>query len=508
MDNNKNVRWISLFPQFGSSAIGAFKAIGNLPLFYLTSVFYWNIEQHLKQYWDEVPFYFVEQKEKFPLNQYLDEGQIDFIIVGYPTAFIRGTLKRLHSKNGYFMKTEQEMLYNALEYMLAETKPKAVLGEFSSAIFNPSGLGILTSLVNIATNHGYAFSVNRTSPEFHGVPQKHGRIIYIFWNSKTVPKPVYIRENPPSVQEFFSQIPSWASHQNDFVTRGKITERFPPYDYVLNRETCSHEEFVANNVQSNSTLTVAQYLSRRNLLQVCAAWCQINHPCSAWEISVESKRFPKSLMVIHEKIQNHLSFFDDTPRFIKSFSPAITVKTAMYLAHPAANRFLNIRELLQLNGFPHDFEMVCAEKNWRSICQAIPTQIMQYYVSQALEFCKGVLEFTPYTFMKIDNTSRCVLSNKFVLSKSGKEDSCQSCHSKHDIRDLQKEVEQILGEGGSSQNLILGEMGENDPYLPTTLPSPFPTVENQETLLEVSLNDIQPTFAVEEEFDVLALLDL
>ena len=72
MDNNKNVRWISLFPQFGSSAIGAFKAIGNLPLFYLTSVFYWNIEQHLKQYWDEVPFYFVEQKEKFPLNQYLE----------------------------------------------------------------------------------------------------------------------------------------------------------------------------------------------------------------------------------------------------------------------------------------------------------------------------------------------------------------------------------------------------------------------------------------------------
>ena len=69
MDKRKQIRWISLFPQFGSATLGSFNATKCKPLCHYTSVFYWNSEQHLKQYWPDVPFYYLEQKSKFPIDK-------------------------------------------------------------------------------------------------------------------------------------------------------------------------------------------------------------------------------------------------------------------------------------------------------------------------------------------------------------------------------------------------------------------------------------------------------
>ena len=100
MDSRQQTRWMSLFPQFGSSAIGGYLATKCQPLCHFTSVFYWNSEQHIKQYWPQVPFYYLEQKEEFPLAKLLQDGPVELIVTGYPAPFVRGTLKRLNARDG------------------------------------------------------------------------------------------------------------------------------------------------------------------------------------------------------------------------------------------------------------------------------------------------------------------------------------------------------------------------------------------------------------------------
>ena len=499
---------MSLFPQLGSSAIGGYLATKCQPLCHFTSVFYWSSEQHIRQYWPQVPVYYLEQKDDFPIEKFLQDGPVELIVAGYPAAFVRGTLKRLNARDGSFMKTEEQMLYSALKLMLEKVQPKVILGEFSLALFNPTGINIMQDMGEIAHRFNYSFSVTRSSPEYHGIPQKNARVIYNFWKSETVPRPIYVLDKAPSVATFLSQIPNWAPHQSEFVTKGKVTDRYPPYVYVLNRESLSHQEFVEKFVLLG-TLSVAQYLNKRNLLQVCAAWTQINYPNVSWGKTSFDRKFPQSLMKIQERIHNKLGFYDDSPKFINHISPAVSNKTAMFLVHPRVDRFLNLRELLHLSGFPHDFEMISAEKNWKYICAATPVKIVQCYVSQALEFCQGNRELSSYSFLKIDNTTRCVLSNKPAVSPTDNETSCNNCASSHDTsQEFPKEMLEILNDNVPAQSPIRGDRSSNDPYLPVTLPSPLPSVEQSETLLEISLDDIQPSFLMSEDIDVLSILNM
>ena len=80
----------------------------------------------------------------------------------------------------------------------------------------------------------------KTNTELHGIPQKRIRTFYFFWNTPTVPQLSW-KENPcKTLSEYLKEIPKNATLQDMFLTEGKASERFRPYQFVLMKEGLNH----------------------------------------------------------------------------------------------------------------------------------------------------------------------------------------------------------------------------------------------------------------------------
>lgn len=59
--------------------------------------------------------------------------------------------------------------------------------------------------------------------------------------------------------------------QDLFMTEGMASERFKPYQFLLQREGITHAEFA----KRNQGTTVTQYLFRNGLVEKCLAWLKV-----------------------------------------------------------------------------------------------------------------------------------------------------------------------------------------------------------------------------------------
>ena len=58
---NDKIRWGTIIPLIGGSALGCQKSAGSHPEFHLSYTPFSNNEQHLKRYWPEVPFHYLDK---------------------------------------------------------------------------------------------------------------------------------------------------------------------------------------------------------------------------------------------------------------------------------------------------------------------------------------------------------------------------------------------------------------------------------------------------------------
>ena len=88
---------------------------------------------------------------------------------------------------------------------------------------------------------GYSFSMVKTTTHLHGIPQRRLRTFYFFWNTPTVPVLNYKKKPCKSLSEYLKEIPKNATMQDKFMNEGKASERFRPYQFVLEREGLTHK---------------------------------------------------------------------------------------------------------------------------------------------------------------------------------------------------------------------------------------------------------------------------
>ena len=92
----------------------------------------------------------------------------------------------------------------------------------------------------LGATYGYSFSMIKTNTELHGIPQKRIRTFYFFWNTPTVPILKWKSTPCKNLSRYLKEIPEDASLQDMFMTKGKVSERFRPYQFVLEREGLTH----------------------------------------------------------------------------------------------------------------------------------------------------------------------------------------------------------------------------------------------------------------------------
>ena len=398
------IRWGTIIPLIGGSAIGCKEATGNLPDFHLSYSPFAGNEKHIKNYWPSVPMYYLDKNAEESLPSFQN---VDFINSVCPCAGLSmlNTASSGGKKRGADAAANRWM-YESSVYVLSKVRPKVLWGENAPGLFTVMGQGVVEKLRRIGEHFGYSFSVMKTSTDLHGIPQRRVRTFYFFWKSPTVPKMDYYNRARKNLMEYLREIPEKASMQNLYGAEGKASERSRFYQFVLEKEGLTHAEFVKKTGKG----TVTTYLEEKGLIDECIDWLNEKYKGeSFWNKTGNNRTHVEYLEHVKRKREKGLGYWDDSPRFVGDTFAAVMKKTMMWAVHPEQDRFLNAREFAHLMGLPHDFE-IDGEKSLNHIAQNVPTCTARDMAEQVKKFIRGELEMTEYSFLKQDNTTQTVVT--------------------------------------------------------------------------------------------------
>ena len=103
--------------------------------------------------------------------------------------------------------------------------------------------------------------------------------------------------------------------------------------------------------------------------------------------------FIQALKHIKNKLAMGKGYWDDSIKFMGDSFTAVIKKNIVSAIHPDQDRFLNLREILHLMGFPHDFE-VSSVKQMNHICQTVPVITARDWTKEVIKFCRGELKLS------------------------------------------------------------------------------------------------------------------
>jgi len=403
------MRWATIIPLIGGSAIGCYKSTGVLPLFNISYQTFAKNEEHLARYWPTVPMLYLDNLSKKGLEM-MKQQDIDFVTSVCPCA----GLSTLNSCQAGLAARGPEAVQNdwmlrSAELVLSVIKPKVFWGENAPGLFTKSGRDLVTKLKLIGQRFGYSFSLVKTNSELHGLPQRRVRTFYFFWRSPCAPLLAWMKLKPPGLVEYLSLIPSWASLQDVYVHDGLASHRFRPYQFLLKREGLSHQEF---SKKMKRGMTVARYLERNGLIDTCIKWLKKFYPKEKFSMGTRSKKTHiHFLRRMKKKLAQGKGYWDVSVKFMGNCFTAVISKNILHAVHPIEDRFFSIRELLHLMGMPHDFE-IDDVKNMNHICQNVPVNTAKDVANEVVKFCKGESEMTKFKFLKQDNVRRRLMETE------------------------------------------------------------------------------------------------
>ena len=207
------VRWGSIIPLIGGSALGCSKAAGCLPELQLSYSAFAANDFHIRQYWPGVEHRVLDKEAATRAPAPLPVG-LDFINSVCPCAGLSmlNTATSAGKKRGAGAAANKWM-YESSVFVLSKLRPKVLWGENAPGLFTNIGEGVIEKLRAIGTHFGYSFSVMKTSTELHGIPQRRVRTFYFFWGSPTVPLMEYYARPKKDLAAYLKEIPASATQQ-------------------------------------------------------------------------------------------------------------------------------------------------------------------------------------------------------------------------------------------------------------------------------------------------------
>ena len=180
-------------------------------------------------------------------------------------------------------------------------------------------------------------------------------VFYFFWRSSKAPILSWINSKIPSLEEYLDMIPPEATLQDVFIHKGVASQRYRPYQFILENEGLTQTEFS----QKFRKGTIAKYLEKHDLIDKCIAWLKLHYPGDKFSVDEASNtRFHVMILDhIKKKLAMGLGYWDDSIKFMGDSFTAVIKKNLVSAIHPSQDRFLSVRETLHLMGFPHDFEI-------------------------------------------------------------------------------------------------------------------------------------------------------
>ena len=109
---------------------------------------------------------------------------------------------------------------------------------------------------------------------------------------------------------------------------------------------------------------------------------------------------------VYEKLKSGGNVMRRTSIFPKGHIGAFVGHTPTMMTHPDADRYLNIRECLDIMKMPKDFQLLGGRKNINMICQNVPVTTAEDMAMNIKKFLSGEADLVESSFVIQDNKTQ------------------------------------------------------------------------------------------------------
>lgn len=361
----------SIVPLIGGETIGATKAYGVDPDYFLSYSPFAANDSHIRNYMPNIPFYLLDEGQKAP-------HKVDVIHTVCPC----GGLSQLSHGFGDDNPNNQWMGTTA-NYILGELQPKVFWGENAPGFSGKIGQTVRNELREIGKKNGYTMSVYRTKTLLHGGPQIRERSFYFFWKGDKTPLINYYKRPHTPIEEVLTNVKS--NFQMEPINKKTPSKDDIYYTFVLEEihGGISHSEFAKIvEPQKVRNSDVFSYIERMGY-----DYKQVG----AWMAQRGLDKEVEKCNYRYEKLKNGGNIMRRGTIVPKDHIGAFVGHYPTMLTHPVEDRYITYREAMTIMGLPSDFELLQPKKSANHICQNVPVQTAQDMAEETKKFLNGEL---------------------------------------------------------------------------------------------------------------------
>lgn len=382
----KKLKWAAIQPLIGGMAIGAFQAIGHKPEFIVSQAGVQGNEEHLRQYWPDVPYFIVDSANGYAFVDEADKVLFDKlnrdidIVIGVP---ICSGLSQLNvgggsdpSKKRGSDACQNQNMYDIARFGLERIDAKVLVAENAPGLYTNLGKGVREKLETIAAEHGRSITFYKTNTNLHGIPQNRPRTFFFMWKSDTAPVMDWFNIPVKPLTEFLADVPKDVKHQN-YDEAVKFMEKDFSYKFIKHKLGDNYRQLMLEKNQKTGMQYIAETPER---LQEAIDWAQEQGEANAERMLIHAQN----------KFADGKGIWDWTIHIFVDQINAVIGRNMANGVHPTEDRYITIREYMALMGMPHDFNLV-ADKFKHHVTQNVPVCTAKSMVEQCVKFVDGKL---------------------------------------------------------------------------------------------------------------------
>lgn len=372
----------SIVPLIGGETIAQANVFGSKPDYLLSYSPFSNNDQHCVQYFD-VPYILLDQGGSHP-------HYVDVVNTVCPCAGLSSLSPQANSNN-----SANDWMSTTAEYVLGQMRPKVFWGENAPRLASKMGIPVVEKLREIGKKNGYTFTIYKTKSILHGLSQVRDRTFYFFWKDDKVP--VFKNYNRPykKIEDTIRGVKLSPNDPMCELTNKRTPSQDPYYRYVLEEihGGITHQQFIQSLTRSYEVLW---YIEQQNhdYLRV-ADWMTKNGYANEAEKCIRR----------YNKLKAGGSIMRKLTVFPKDHIGAFVGSLPSMLTHPDEDRYLTIREAMEVMALPRDFQLVGGLRNLNHICQNVPVTTAMDMAENVKLYLEGKLDYLNRDFFIQDNKS-------------------------------------------------------------------------------------------------------
>lgn len=385
--------YASIVPLIGGETFAMENVFEQRPEYILSySAFGANDSQLLNHYENKIPYYKLDESN-------YSASKVDVVNTVCPCA----GLSSLSVSSNSNSPTNDWMIKSA-EYVLETIQPRVFWGENAPRLASKMGEPVVEKLREIGKRNGYTLSLYKTKSILHGLSQIRDRSFYFFWKGNGVPKFKYYNRPYTRIED---QIRSSARNDDDpmsqlIVQKERPTEN-PFYRYVLEvmHEGMSHTDFFQSIEKTTNVLHYFEDNASANY-----------HDMAKWLRSEGYDKHAEKADRMGKKLDSGGNIMRKTTEIPKDYIGAFVGHMPYMITHPDVDRYLTVRECLDIMKMPKDFQLVGGIKNLNMICQNVPVTTATDMAENVKDFLNDNIEMIGSSFAIQDNKSQTFWTEK------------------------------------------------------------------------------------------------